>query len=126
MGADAVHMSRTEKLQARLDALCCEFRKLLAKEFEEISRGAYSSFVWRHTGPVPEGRSRRNAHVAHMEELEAEITQLGKKLGLDASTLPTRYVREFVSASEAAGLKFFDGQHRALAKRLLAEVQAEI
>jgi hypothetical protein len=61
-----------------------------------------------------------------MEELEAEITQLGKKLGLDASTLPTRYVREFVSASEAAGLKFFDGQHRALAKRLLAEVQAEI
>lgn len=61
-----------------------------------------------------------------MEELEEELTHLRKKLGADPSTCPTRYAREFLDAYEAAGSSWWHGQDKAVAKRLLGELQREI
>lgn len=61
-----------------------------------------------------------------MEELEEEITHLGEKLGADPSTCPTRYVENFLAAYDAAGSSWWHGQNKAVAKRLLEELQHEI
>ncbi len=119
-------MGRNDNLYERLEALRSEFRKLLAAELQEMAQSGRSRYFFRHTGPVPEGRSWRTAHEAHMEELEEEITQLQEKLGADPSTCPTRYVGEILDEYETAGSSWFHGRHKAVAKHLLEKLQHEI
>src|SRR5436309_1304915 len=115
-------MSRNEKLYQRLDLLRSEFRKLLAAEFELVARKGLSEYFYRYITPVPRGRSHRTPELAHLEELEEEITHLREKLGESASTCPTRYVHEFVAACDSAQ-DWRTWHSKATAKRLLEELR---
>jgi hypothetical protein len=119
-------MGRNDKLHARLEALRAEFRKLLLAELQSVAQCGRSRYFFRHTGRVPEGRSWRSPQEARIEELEEEITHLRAKLGADLATCPTRYVEEYLRAYETAGTTWWDGRNKAVAKRLLEELQHEI
>lgn len=120
-----MRMSRNDKLHERLAELRSEFRELLVAELQAMAQSGRSRYVFRHTGRVPEGRSWRNAHEAKMEELEEELTSLRKKLGADPGACPTRYARALLDAYEAAGSSWWHGQAKAVARRLLEELQHE-
>ena len=118
-------MSRTEKLGQELDELEREFREVLIGELEVLCEGRFAFYLYNRAARHPEGRTYKRPETTHMERLEWKIRALREKLNVPVSYISMELVEEFVKHHNAAGMGWWHGEGKVVARALLQRARDE-